>query len=150
MNYKKIAITAAAAGVMLSAAMPAFASISIWNGAEVVNEILTAANTGGNLITGGVVSGGDIDSGNAAAGTEVTNVVNSNDVDSWDCGCGDTDILNLAGVFNGVGTLANTGENTIAGGVVSGGDIDSGNAGAASVVTNVVNTNVVDDFWWID
>lgn len=147
MDIKKIAIAGAAGALMLSAAMPAFASTYIWNGAEVLNEIMTAANTGGNIIAGEAVVGGLIETGNATAGTQVANVVNSNDVDSWDCECEGSYIENHALVGNFVATLANTGENTIIGGLVDGGEINSGNAGATSVVANVVNTNVVDDFW---
>ncbi len=145
---KKLIGVAAGAGLVLTMAGAAFASSHIWNYAEVMNEIMTAANTGGNLIGGEIVDGGLIQTGNAGAATQVTNVVNSNNVDSWDCGCDGSYIENWAGVYNGVGTLANTGDNVIAGGYVGGGGVDSGNAGAASVVTNVVNTNVVSDFWW--
>lgn len=145
---KKLIGVAAGAGLVLTMAGAAFASSTIWNYAEVINEILTAANTGGNAIMGEYVDGGLIETGNAGAATQVTNVVNSNDVDSWDCECDGSYIENWAFVYNGVGTLANTGENVITGGFVGGGAIDSGAAGAASVVTNVVNTNVVNDFWW--
>ncbi len=151
MNVKKLAAAGVGAAMFLATAVPVFASVNIWNGAEVLNEILTAANTGGNVITGGVVDGGSIDTGNAGAATEVTNVVNSNDVNhwGWDCDCNDVNIENGAGVLNGVGTLANSGENTIAADVVLGGEIGTGHAGSASVVTNVVNTNLVDSLgWW--
>ncbi len=154
MNFKKLAVAGATAALLLSSAIPAFASTYIWNYAEVGNEIMTVANTGGNFILSedDDVNGGLINSGNAVSGTQVTNVVNSNDVDAWDCECEGTGIWNGAGVFNGVGTLANTGENTIAADDdVDGGTINSGNAGAVSVVSNVVNSNVVDDFgWWFD
>lgn len=147
---KKLLAGAAGAAMFLAVAAPALASSYIWNGAQVINEIFTVANTGGNLmLAGDEVNGGTINSGNAVAVTEVTNVVNSNDVDSWDCGCDGSYIENWAFVYNGVGTLANTGENVIAAeDDVDGGMINSGSAGAASVVTNVVNTNVVSDFWW--
>ena len=74
MNFKKIAITAAAAGVMLSAAMPALANgdggfllVKIKNWAKVKNIVITTANTGGNDIHGKIVVGGDIDTGDAFA-----------------------------------------------------------------------------------
>lgn len=145
---KKLISVAAGAGLVLTMAGAAFASSWIGNWADVVNLIGTGANTGYNVIGGEIVDGGLIETGNAVAGTQVTNVVNSNNVDSWDCGCEGSWIENIAFVGNGVETLANTGENTITGGYVGGGTIDSGAAGAASVVTNVVNTNVVSDFWW--
>lgn len=147
---KKIFAAGAGAAMFLATAVPVFASVNIWNGAGILNEIMTAANTGGNVIAGEVVEGGSIDTGNAGAATEVTNVVNSNDVNhwGWDCDCNDVNIENGAEVLNGVVTLANTGENTITGGYVGGGAIDTGNAGSASVVTNVVNTNLVDSFGW--
>lgn len=152
--FKKLAITGASVALVLGSAVPAFASTNIWNGAEVVNQIITAANTGGNLILSedDDVNGGLINSGNAGSATLVSNVVNSNDVDSWDCECEGLLIQNLAGVGNLVETVANTGENTIAAyDDVDGGTINSGSANAASVVSNVVNTNVVDDFgWWYD
>ena len=152
MNFKKLAVTGATAALLLSSAIPAFASTYIWNGADVINEVLTAANTGGNLIVSedDDVNGGLINSGNAGSATLVSNVVNTNDVDSWDCECNGSYIENYAFVGNLVGTLANTGENTIAADDdVDGGEINSGNASAASVISNVVNTNVVDDFWWL-
>lgn len=146
---KKLAAVGVGAAMFLATTVPVFASVNIFNGAEVINDILTAATTGGNFVTGEVVGGGAIDTGNATAGTQVDNDVNANDVDqwNWDCDCHDVSITNEAGVLNIVATLADTGGNTIGGGLVDGGQIDTGNAGSASVVTNVVNTNVVDDLW---
>ena len=151
MLFKKLAAAAAGSALLLATAVPAFAWVEIHNGAGVINEIMTVANTGRNVIAGGVVRGGLIDTGDAVAGTQVTNVVNSNNVTdwSWDCDCDGVVIANGALVGNRVLTMANTGKNSITGGVVLGGEIDSGNAGAASVVTNVVNTNIVDDFGWL-
>ena len=155
MNIKKIAITAAAAGVMLSAALPAFANgdgfllVKIKNWAKVKNVVVTTANTGGNDIHGKIVVGGDIDTGNADAGALVTNTVNSNLVDLCDCLDGDgaaiVKIKNGAKVKNVVITTANTGDNSIHGKVVVGGDINTGDAGAGALVDNVVNTNIVGD-----
>jgi len=156
MNFKKIAITAAAAGVMLSAAMPALANgdggfllVKIKNWAKVKNIVITTANTGGNDIHGKIVVGGDIDTGDAFAGADVSNTVNTNLVDLCDCLDGDgaaiVKIKNGAKVKNVVITTANTGDNSIHGKVVVGGDIDTGEAGAGALVTNVVNTNVVGD-----
>src|SRR3989344_4585462 len=155
MNYKKIAITAAAGALMLGAAMPALADdggfllVKIKNWAKVKNVVVTTANTGGNDIHGKIVVGGDIDTGNADAGALVTNTVNSNLVDLCDCLDGDgaaiVKIKNGAKVKNVVITTANTGDNSIHGKVVVGGDIDTGEAGAGALVTNVVNTNVVGD-----
>ncbi len=148
--FKKLAVAGATAALLLSSAIPAFASTYIGNEAFVINDIFTGANTGYNVIAANDdVDGGTINSGNAGSATLVSNVVNSNDVDAWDCGCDGVSIENLALVGNGVETLANTGYNVIAAGDdVDGGTINSGDAGAAGVVANVVNTNTVDDFWW--
>src|SRR3989344_1128269 len=153
MNFKKIAITAAAAGVMLGAALPAFAShldsiVFIDNNALVSNDVLTIANTGVNGIFGSN-NDGSIDTGSALAVSGVTNTVNTNIVDL--CGCfddlfdGDDNlvvVLNDATVSNDVLTIANTGVNGIFGSN-NDGSIDTGSAGAGSAVTNVVNTNIV-------
>lgn len=165
MNFKKIAITAAAGAIMLGAAVPAFANgdcewpwwcgsdldLDIDNDAHVTNNVDTTANTGFNYIGGEydeVVVDGLIDTGNASALSVVWNDVNTNIVDLCDC-LGDfhdvdIDIDNDAHVENNVNTTANTGFNGI-GGVVVGGTIDTGNADSAGVVSNFVNTNVVGD-----
>jgi len=167
MNFKKIAITAAAAGVMLASAMPAFAhhwssddlDLDIDNDAWVTNRVLTVANTGFNQVNGGGYDDGWVDgeslggghhggvifTGNATAVGVVSNDVNTNIIDL--CGClgdfddVDIDIDNDAHVTNGVLTVANTGFNQVNGG----GFIGTGDAGAMSAVENVVNTNVVGD-----
>ena len=158
MNFKKLAITGAAAALLLSSAVPAFAShwwsdddlnLRIRNWAYVKNDVDTNANTGFNaILAGDDVKGGKIRTGNAGATSIVTNDVNSNFVDL--CGClGDFDdatikIKNGAKVKNYVDTSANTGFNAIgAEDDVKGGRILTGNAGATGVVENVVNTNVL-------
>jgi len=160
MNIKRIAVSAAAAGVMLSAAMPAFAGHVFWhpsnsdgdalvkikNWAYVKNVVTTKADTGDNKVIGGGHSffgGPDINTGAALAGAEVTNVVNTNTVDLCEC-LGDFDditvkIKNIAVVKNYVYTKADTGDNFVWGN----GDITTGAATAGSIVTNVVNTNTV-------
>jgi len=156
MNIKKIAITAAAAGVMLSAVTPAFANHWNWNNGDVdidienddtnvTNNVTTQANTGFNQVVGwGWFGGGSITTGNALAASEVDNTVNFNLVDL--CGClGDFDDVDIdidnddTNVTNNVTTQANTGFNQ----VIKKGTINTGNAVAGALVTNVVNTNVV-------
>ena len=156
MNFKKIAITAAAAGVMLASAMPALAwhwsnddlNIKIKNkNTNVTNNVTTQANTGLNSIGGGWWgSGATINTGNAGATSVVTNDVNTNVVDLCGClGLGDFDDVTVdienkdTNVNNNVTTQANTGLNTIQ----KKGTINTGNAGATGVVTNFVNTNIV-------
>ena len=168
MNFKKIAITAAAAGVMLSAALPALAhsrrggelEIKIENkDTDVTNRVLTVANTGFNQVNGGgngglgslgggghhSRGGGSIDTGNALAYSDVLNGVNSNTVDLCECLSGrrgdvKVEIKNQnTNVTNRVVTVANTGFNQVNGS----GEIDTGRAEAGALVTNIVNTNVV-------
>ncbi|MDP3987992.1 MAG: hypothetical protein Q8P80_02505 [Candidatus Levybacteria bacterium] len=167
MNFKKIAITAAAGALLLSAAMPAFAhgrrssdlEIKIENkDTRVTNRVLTVANTGLNSVNGeengesGSLGhggsrgrGGSITTGDAWASSDVLNQVNTNTVDL--CGClsdrrGDVEVKienEDTNVTNRVLTVANTGLNEVNGQ----GRIRTGNAGAEGVITNVVNTNVV-------
>ena len=155
MNFKKLAVTGATAALLLSSAIPAFAhsddlTLRIRNWANVNNNVDTTANTGYNRIRAhdDDVRGGRIRTGNADAASLVTNNVNRNLVDL--CGClGDFDdatirIRNGARVNNNVDTTANTGYNRIkADDDVRGGRIITGGAGAAGVVDNVVNTNVL-------
>lgn len=164
MNIKKIAITAAAAGMVLSAAVPALA----WGGRHgrssndleleienenttVRNNVLTLSNTGFNEVEGGhsrhhrSSGGGSINTGNAGATSDVLNQVNTNTVDL--CGClgdrrGDVEVEienEDTDVTNNVLTVSNTGFNEVNGR----GRIRTGNAGATGLITNVVNTNVV-------
>src|SRR3989344_4423979 len=156
MNIKRIAITAAAAGMMLSTAVPAFANHWNWNNGDVdieidnedtnvTNDLTTQANTGFNKVVGwGWFGSGSITTGNALATSEVGNVVNSNLVDL--CGClGDFDDVDIdidnddTNVTNNLTTQANTGFNM----VLKKGTINTGGAGAGAFVSNVVNTNVV-------
>lgn len=158
MNFKKIAVTAAAAGVMLSAAIPAFANgdgdfllVKIKNWAYVKNDVDTTANTGFNaILAGDDVKGGKIKTGNAEALSVVSNMVNTNVVDLCECLDGEDDsaaiikIKNGAKVKNYVDTTANTGFNLIgAEDDVKGGRIRTGDAGAGALVENVVNSNIV-------
>jgi len=144
MGIKKIIAAGAGAAVVLSMAVPAFAWFDgpvIINKAKVKNKVVTVANTGLNRINSGdEVEGGKIKTGQALSWGEVNNAVNTNGVD---CGCEGL-IVNKAKVKNKVYTIANTGANSInADEDVDGGRIRTGKADATSVVTNVVNTNVV-------
>lgn len=159
MNFKKLAVTGATAALLLSSAVPAFAthwwsdddlSLRIRNRAYVKNDVDTTANTGYNKIKAyDDVEGGRIRTGDAWASSAVLNDVNTNIVDL--CGClGDFDdatikIKNGAKVKNYVDTTANTGYNKIRSydDDVEGGKINTGGAGAEGYVSNVVNTNVL-------
>lgn len=161
MNFKKIAVTGAAAALLLSSAIPALASnnhernrggveIEVDNHANVRNNVLTLSNTGFNAI-GGVNyerhhnnSGGSINTGDALAQTSVLNDVNYTNVDL--CGClasrhgsrVEIDVDNHANVTNNVATVANTGFN-----YAGSGRIRTGDAGAVSLVQNLVNTTII-------
>ncbi|GEM_PF-2379632 len=153
MNIKRLIATGAGAALLLSAtAIPALANFDdftlIKNKAWVKNIVITKADTGGNSINAGDdVKYGSITTGGAEAGALVDNVVNTNQLD---CGCVNNHddsgliIKNKAGVKNVVITKADTGGNSInAWDDVKGGSIDTGMAGAGSIVTNVVNTNII-------
>lgn len=173
MNFKKIAITAAAAGVMLSSAIPALANgryhrssndveIDIENeDTNVRNNVLTVANTGLNEVEGGRGGhhggpsslgggshggrGGSISTGNATAVSSVSNDVNYNEVDLCDC-LGDRrgDVeLDIENEDTDVTNNVLTVANTGLNGVDGSGRIRTGNAGATGVVSNFVNTNIV-------
>lgn len=163
MNIKKIAITAAAAGMVLSAAVPALAfgrhgrssndlELEIENeDTNVRNNVLTVSNTGFNEVDGGrshhrgSSRGGSISTGNATSTSDVLNNVNNNNVDL--CGClgdrrGDVEVEienEDTDVTNNVLTVSNTGFNDVDGR----GRIRTGDARATGIVTNYVNTNVV-------
>jgi len=125
MNIKKIAITAAAAGMMLSAAVPALAAVNIGvgngdieqsNSALVSNRTWTSSNSGRNLNLGGGFQSNK--TGNANSASVVKNDVNLNVVDG--CGCngvnigvgnGDIEQSNGAFVSNKTATTSNTGGN---------------------------------------
>lgn len=155
MNFKKIAITAAATGAILLSAMPAFANgwhrssgVSVRNSGEIESTVNTSANTGGNTVNGSRShhhhsTGGLIVTGDAAASSDVLNQI----LTSSSCGCntdgedhrgGSVSVRNSGDVESTVNTRANTGRNTVNGG----GTVVTGDAGAGALVTNVVDTNV--------
>lgn len=173
--FKKLIITGAAAALMLSAAVGAFAdtgsSITITGTGTVSNTLNTSANSGYNVLTGSSVNGSGITTGAANAGVNLQNQVNFN---QFSCGCllgsGSEDnsglTLHITGtgtVGNVVNTSANSGYNVLSATGTSGNHeyswlfgegshgsssgvtgswITTGAAGASSVVSNVVNTNV--------
>lgn len=159
MNIKKIAITAAAAGMMLSTAVPAFAAVNIGlgngdieqsNWAFVSNRVRTSSNTGGNANFGGGIFADQTNrTGNAHSASVVKNDVNLNVVEG--CGCtgvnvgvgnGDIEQNNGAVVVNRVRTSSNTGRNANFG-LWADQTNRTGNAGSLGVVSNTVNTNIV-------
>jgi hypothetical protein len=169
--FKKLIITGAAAGLLLVSATGAFAdnhhqslptvNFNLSNSGSVSNSVSTSSNTGYNSIYGGSVKNSGITTGAASAGSSVTTQLNFN---QFGCGC----VLGLNGtqnvnfslgnsgtVSNVIGTSANSGYNSITVGGsyhhehegsssngVSGSWITTGAAGASSVISNVVNTNV--------
>lgn len=169
---KKIAITGAAAGILLSSVVPAFAGrdyrgdrdsqskIEISNDdVNVSSGALTIANTGLNMVDGNMMpqmnfrdkhhssnEGGYIFTGDAGASATVLNDVNYNQIDPCGGVCrdrnGGVDIEidnDDTNVRTGVATVANTGANMVRGQ----GMIMTGAAGASSVVTSLVNTNII-------
>ena len=164
MNFKKLAVTSAAAALLFSSVVPALANyegrhhngvdIDVENHARVTNNVLTVANTGFNEVGSNDSfdsssegdhrhhhRGGSINTGDAWAGTSVVNDVNFTQVDL--CGCRDLgkveiDVDNNAHVNNNVLTVANSGFN-----YVDSGRIRTGNAGAEASVVNFVNTTIV-------
>ncbi len=148
---KKALAIAGAGAVLLSMAGPAFGmgwwwmggdDVTIRNVGTVNNTITNSANTGHNDIGGMCVHGGRILTGGASATANVGNDVNSNGIGCFSCD-GDIDIYNTGLVNNRVTNRANTGYNHIGGMFVGGGLISTGNAGASTLVTNFVNTNMV-------
>ncbi len=148
---KILAGLAASTLLLVVAAAPAGAfwwgwsndDLEVNNSAYVKNVVDTVAKTGGNKISAmDDVWGGTLKSGAAGAVTQVMNKVNTNSVD---CGCYDDVTLNNSGVVkNYLDTIAKTGYNKIwAWDDVRGGSLTSGNADAATLVDNIVNTNVV-------
>lgn len=171
MNFKKMAITALAGAVMLSSAMPVFASnrndnrnsqdpkttITVKNGASVGTNVVTVAKTGGNTISGGSnnsfslfghndnkTSGGTIGTGAAVSGANVSTNVNPTVVDV-SCGCLPKKGTLSVSVNSGADVSTNVVTVAKTGGnsTSNGGTIGSGNATAGSVVTGTVNSTVI-------
>jgi hypothetical protein len=162
--FKKIAITAAGAALLLAVVAPAYAKepkeedkggITITNYGFVANNVATIANTGANMISsdkkgpGGFTLGGggdhrdensgSIKTGAAYAYADVTGQANYTDIVCGTCfSSGKLAITNYGMVDNDVLTLANSGFNK-----ASGGKIETGGATAYSYVTGVVNTTLV-------
>ena len=130
--FKKIAITGAAAGLLLMSAVGSFANehhqqlptqtISISNTGSVSNAVESSPNTGYNDLTGGSVSGSSIVTGAASAGSNVQTQLNWNQAG---CGCllglgGSANLSfslnNMGEVGNMVSAEANTGYNSISAG----------------------------------
>lgn len=155
---KKFAILAAGVALSLAVAAPAFADrdtnggISVSNSdTTLTNSIMTFANSGFNLTTGGSSHGydeehhgsvaGDITTGGTVSSSAtVHNLVNFTQLN---CGCtghdGSVSVSNEdTSVSNHVFTFANSGFNKS-----GAGDITTGsNVGAGALVTNEVNTTI--------
>jgi hypothetical protein len=147
MIVKKIAAVAGAGALLLSVASPAFADddLNIRNRVRVRNNVTTQSNTGLNaILAADDVRGGRVRSGNAEAVATVATTANTSSVDDRS-GFDDTTVRNRARVTNNVTTQSNSGLNSIlAADDVRGGRVRSGNAVSDSMVTNVVNTTVID------
>jgi len=170
--FKKLIVTGAAAGMLLTSAVGAFATfnfpwldpqttadVSISNTGSVSNSVNTSANTGYNDQTAkGDVEWSSITTGAANAGANVMTQLNWN---QFDCGCVlglggfdnlDFSLSNNGSVSNAVNTSANSGYNTqsatghggwwFGGAEVEHSSMTTGAAGASSVVQSVVNTNM--------
>lgn len=160
MNFQKIAMTATTAGIMLASAVPAFASWNVGalngniaqvNSGAVVNNVTTSTNTGKNLNLAFVAGAQLTQTGTAVSGANVQTQLNVNQIS---CGCvtnnvnlgvgnGNTIQANHGMVMNTVTTSANTGMNANVGGAVLLQGVNTGAATSGSVVTNIVNTNVI-------
>ena len=148
---KKALALAGAGVILLSMAGPSFGTgggwwggddVNIYNRASVINNVVTQASTGYNSV-GGLLVCGRIRTGAAGATAIIGNDVNLNQVGCDGCD-GDVEIHNNAYVRNNVLTQASSGYNRV-GGLLVGGMIRTGAAGATSMVTNFVNTNIVGD-----
>lgn len=158
----KLVTAGAAAALFATSAVPALANweghnrrgggelnLTQTNGAFVLNNVETEAETGDNSAGSGRIS-----TGNAYADSLVSTSANSNSARlNVDCGCYDKVNVrqgNLALVMNDVETEADTGDNNVSGEGEkrhhhhsSGGSvIRTGNATAISTVGTIVNSNV--------
>ncbi|HVZ67383.1 MAG TPA: hypothetical protein VG917_03905 [Patescibacteria group bacterium] len=138
MNFKKIAISAAAGAVMLAAAVPAMAyyhpmsGVSVMNTGSINNTSVNVANTGLNAASGKHAS---VTTGSAVSLQETQNMINTS-VDSSKKGS--VKVSNFGSINNTSVNGSNTGLN------VAGykGSVKTGGAVAGQGVTNVVNTSV--------
>jgi hypothetical protein len=155
MNFKKIAITAAAGAIMLSSAVPAFAffpmpsnDVNIKNFAFVTNNVKTSAEVSGNYVSG-FMGGAKLRVGSVDAVSSVTNNVNSSYIDTCNtCSLfgGDTSISNNAFVTNKVNTSAEVEHNYVSAKMFGSAKLSVGDVGAAGIVSNVVNTTMIGGF----
>ena len=144
---KKLAALAGAGALLLSMAGGAFGfwssdDITIDNHARIYNRVTTKADSGDNTVFGGMFSRSKIWTGTASAGSTVYNDVNATLI-GCDCLDGDLDVDNRAKVRNKVYTKADSGDNTVFGGMLSSSRIYTGGATAVSAVDNFVNTVIV-------
>ncbi len=141
---KKFAALVGAGAMLLSMAVPAFATfdpfdwlsddVSIHNYGYVKNDVDTSANSGWNS-AGGLFHGGLIFTGQALSGANVGTELNNTVIGCACAGVDDISIGNFGKVKNYVDTDANTGWNHTFGG----GFIKTGGATGSSVVQSVVN-----------
>lgn len=155
MNFKKIAISAAAGALMLGTAVPAFASYpmpstftNVSNNAVVVGSVDTTAGVSGNFVSTGLFGKAKINVGNITASSPVKNDVNSTIVAT--CGACSfnntfTNVRNNAFVAGDVDTTAGVSRNFVTTGMFGKAKINTGNISATGAVTNIVNFTAVGD-----
>jgi len=161
-SIKKLAITGAAAGLLLASAVPVFAGspprggrggdegVKQSNDGAVINKVTFYADSSSTILAtkGGEVEKVSVDTGNATANGVVKTELNKNVAVVKDCKCLDDGALsqkNHGFVKNEVGVYAYSYSDITAskGGEVEKVSVDTGNAKATGVVKSVVNENVV-------
>lgn len=136
MTLKKLAVAGAAAALLMTSAMPAFAShTTVTNHGNIDNNSWQVVNTGFNYASG---RHSDVRTGNAVAFQSTDNEINT----VAGCGCASgrhssTTVTNSGDVNNTSVQVVNTGVNA-----TGHGDVRTGNAVAGQDVYNVVGTGV--------
>jgi hypothetical protein len=146
MNFKKIAITGAAAAIMLGAAVPAFAYTGVRNNAFVTNNVTTKAGVNGNYVSASFGNAG-VFAGSVQSVSNVNNTVNKTTINDTCSMCdifgSKTKVNNNAFVANNVNTSAGVNRNFVNAGMFGNAAVTAGEIGAGSYVTNVVNYNAI-------
>jgi hypothetical protein len=148
MNFKKLAIAAAAGAMILGSTVPAFAfgtNVNLTNNAFLVNKVKTAANVSNNYVSAAMGSAG-INTVSVGAVSDVKNDINSSLVSTCNtCSIfgSDTSIKNNAVVMNTTRTTADVSRNYVSAGMFGNAGINTGSVGATGVVSNSVNFTMI-------
>jgi hypothetical protein len=146
MNFKRIAITAAAGALILGSAAPAFAYTGVRNNAFVTNNVTTKAGVNGNYVSASFGNAG-VFVGSVQSVSDVSNTVNKTTINDTCSMCdlfgSKTKVNNNAFVTNNVNTSAGVNRNFVSGGMFGNAAVTAGQVGAGSYVTNVVNYNAI-------